>query len=240
MVISEKHKYVFIEVPRTGTSAISEELCSVYDGQRILRKHSSYWNFLAKMRFEANKYTVLSCIRNPMDSIVSLWFKLRNKQKNPFKKSASLGMAIGDSYFKKQYKFSQVVENNFSDYFLKFYQWPYNDMSISHNAIDFIIRFENLQEDFDKWLSIMKIEKVRDVPHFNPTVERSKSFWHYYEKRTWQRAFHVFGPYFNNWGYKFPEYWGKANISYFHKFIWKSSSPFKRVAYFLFYLGKDG
>ena len=36
MIISHEHKYVFVEFPRTGTTAISKELCLNYFGKRIL------------------------------------------------------------------------------------------------------------------------------------------------------------------------------------------------------------
>ena len=45
MIISEKNKYLFLELPRTGSTAISKELRDHYDGKRILRKHSLYHEF---------------------------------------------------------------------------------------------------------------------------------------------------------------------------------------------------
>ena len=107
MIISHKHKYLFIEVPRTGTTTISDILCRHYDGERILRKHSSYWNFLVKMKPEWKEYIVFSSIRNPMDSVVSLYFKLRNSQKNPFRDAPTLGLTVGNAYFRKRYLFAQ-------------------------------------------------------------------------------------------------------------------------------------
>ena len=41
MVISHKHRYVFVEIPHTGSHAISKELCEFYDGQIIHRKHAN-------------------------------------------------------------------------------------------------------------------------------------------------------------------------------------------------------
>ena len=145
MVISDTNKYIFIEVPRTGTSAIAKELCKFYDGRKILRNHSSYWNLLVNMKSEWKDYHIFSGIRNPMDSIVSLWFKLKNNQKDPFKKSASINMAVADEYFKRHYRFANLDNKVFSDYFLKFYKRPYNDMTVSHASFDYVIRFENLQ-----------------------------------------------------------------------------------------------
>lgn len=46
MVISHKYEYLFVELPRTGTTAIHNELLEKYDGQGILSKHANYRDFL--------------------------------------------------------------------------------------------------------------------------------------------------------------------------------------------------
>ena len=40
MIISHKHKYVFVELPQTASSAIAKELKANYDGHEILFKQS--------------------------------------------------------------------------------------------------------------------------------------------------------------------------------------------------------
>jgi|TARA_B100001964_G_C14208924_1_gene589509 hypothetical protein len=245
MIISHKYKYVFIGVPRSGTGAISEELCSFYHGQKILRRHSSYWNYLSIMMPEWKDYHVFSSIRNPMDQIVSLYYKFRNSQKIPFLKSNSFGLRLADAYFKRHFLFAQDKDNSFSDYFLRFYKRPYHDMTVSHDSIDFVIRYENLHEDFDRWLSIMKMRKIRDIPpktsssNLNLTRDRSENFLSYYEERTWDRALRVFSPYFNKWGYGFPETWGYHDTRIIDELQWKLTKPAVKTLYYFFYLGKD-
>tara|TARA_B100000315_G_C14050868_1_gene351825 strand:- start:159 stop:473 length:315 start_codon:yes stop_codon:yes gene_type:complete len=101
------------------------------------------------------------------------------------------------------------------------------------------MKFENLQQDFDKLLSMINIRKVRDLPIVNATHRRSRDFWSYYEKRTWERAFHVFGPYFKNWNYKFPDNWGTCRAMGYDELRWKLLNPFVKIPYFFFYLGND-
>jgi hypothetical protein len=70
MIISHIHKYLFVELPRTGSTAISRELLQNYQGVKILRKHATYFDFL-KRKARREKYFVFSGIRNPLDDAVS-------------------------------------------------------------------------------------------------------------------------------------------------------------------------
>ena len=42
MVLSHKQEYLFVELPRTGSTTISKELCTHYAGEKILSKHATY------------------------------------------------------------------------------------------------------------------------------------------------------------------------------------------------------
>ncbi len=42
MVISHKHEYLWVELPRTSSTTISKKLCTHYAGGKILSKHATY------------------------------------------------------------------------------------------------------------------------------------------------------------------------------------------------------
>jgi len=42
MIVSHRHRYLFIEIPLTGSWAIHRELREHYGGSPILHKHASY------------------------------------------------------------------------------------------------------------------------------------------------------------------------------------------------------
>ena len=77
MIISHIHRYLFVELPRTGSSAVSKELILNYDAENILRKHATYRDFLKQASKQEKEYFVFSSIRNPMDKILSLYFKYK-------------------------------------------------------------------------------------------------------------------------------------------------------------------
>ena len=235
MIISDKYKYVFIEYPQTGCSAVAQELVTHYEGRRILFKHAQYREFLKKAASEEKEYFSFSTIRHPMDIVVSKFFKYKTNHKNYVDKKLKYGKlrkVVSPGLEKRRRNF--VVDKNadFEEFFLKFYTLPYSSWSIvNHNSMDFVMRFENLSGDFGTALQKIGITPVRELPRFNKTSEKKKHFSEYYESdKAKQRAIKVFTTYMNEWGYSFPDSWNvdmtKQNkalyefINFFRKSYW--------------------
>ena len=136
-------------------------------------------------------------------------------------------------YLYLQYKFIQNKNASFSQYIKRFYFFPYDDWSLKHHQnFDFIIRFENLSEDFDVLLEKLGVEKVRDLPLVNKTPSKEKSYLEILkdaDEKTKKRVKHVFGYYMLKWGYKFPASWGEFKLSNNTKFQLKVLNFFRKV-----------
>jgi len=215
MIISDKHKYVFIEFPQTGCSAVARELMEYYDGRRILFKHAQYHEFLKQATPEQRSYFSFSTIRNPMDVIVSKYFKYKSDHENYANKKVKHGKLRKIIMPKVEEARRDFIVNNgadFESFFLKYYKWPYSAWSIlSHHDLDYLMRFETLSEDFTGALEKIGIEPVRTLPQFNKTGLKSKDFTSYYESaEARRRAIEVFGPYMKEWGYTFPGNWNET------------------------------
>ena len=214
MIISHKHKYVFVELPQTASSAIARELKENYDGQEILFKHALYsTDFLKHASETEKKYKVISGLRNPMDICVSNYFKFKTDHENRYSQPKMLQHGFLRKYImrwwnRKQYQSIKKGES-FEDFFMRAYSVPYASWSIiEHKRMDHIIRFENLNADFAEALKIIGVAKVRDIPVANKTAEKTKTFWEYYETdKAKKRAKYIFGPYLKRWNYNFPASW---------------------------------
>ncbi len=223
MIISHKHRFVFVQLPRTGCTAISKELIEFYEGQQILKKHSNYGHFLKKATPDEQKYFVFSGIRNPLDRTVSDYVKYVTNHLGEYTDPKKLAhMARGRRYslrrwyFLKRFRYVQGNKATFEQYFLKFFRWPYDDWScLDHHRFGSIIRFENLQEDFGKILERLNITPARPIPVYNKTEgKQGKSFWDYYSSpEVRDRARAVFGPFMAKWGYSFPADWGRVSVT---------------------------
>jgi hypothetical protein len=43
MLIKHRYKYMYIEIPHTTSTTLSQELNGYYDGKTTLYKHAHYW-----------------------------------------------------------------------------------------------------------------------------------------------------------------------------------------------------
>lgn len=213
MIISSLHKYVFVELPHTATTSIRRELCAIYDGQEILAKHSPYHKFLKTANAEQKKYFVFSSLRNPLDVVVTKYLKIKTNHNGSYTKSEHWkrnGAWIPD-YELKQFKFVQDNDADFPTFFKKYYKVPYDNWScLAHKQFDFVMRYENVQDDFSKAIQLIGIEQKRPLPVVNKTREK-KDFISYYTPEIQEQAKRIFGPFMKKWGYEIPREWGDSS-----------------------------
>lgn len=234
MIISHEHKYVYIALPRTGSTAVEKELLAEYAGQRIMNKHSTYGDFLKKASEEERRYFAFSSIRNPLDDAVSRYFKIRtdhnSRYTDPVRRRYRVGN-VGAEAMRKTGRDRQgrrpakrapieLMENrhfdyirrtgaDFPTYFKRYYRLPHDTWArLDHDRLDFVIRFESIDEDFDTALDLIGVRKTRPLPAKNTTSKKDRDFGSYYTPEVIPRAKWVFGPYMRRWGYLFPEGWG--------------------------------
>lgn len=209
MIISHTHRYLFVELPHTASTAISRELRHHYDGQSILRKHAYYHEFLRIASAEERDYFVFSGIRNPLDEVVSMYLKYKSNHRENYTDPRKRKQRGGHVTAKDLRRFRFIHENDadFPTYFMRFYRLSYDNWSsLAHHRFDFIIRFERLQEDFTQLLEKLDIEQQRPLPQANPTAGKA-DFTTFYPPSIRSRARWVFGPFMAKWGYAFPDNW---------------------------------
>jgi sulfotransferase famil protein len=223
MVISDKHKYVFIEMIRTGSTAISAELCELYSGRKILNKHSYYHEFLKVANEEQKKYLVFVGCRNPLDMVVSGYIKYKSDHLGRYSDPKHWRRNGGTITDKNLSIYNDIRKNNlsFKQYLKKYYRLPYSNTSIINNLdADFVIRFEHIWEDFEKVLSFLKITPARKLPVKNKTADKD-DFLNYYTKDIQSYALFIFGPIMKKFGYEFPADWPKKRFAFVSDFIFE-------------------
>ena len=67
MIISHRHQFIFFQVEQTGSSYLGRFFVEHFDGQPMLRKHTSVLEFLKTANQQEKKYRRIIGKRNPLD-----------------------------------------------------------------------------------------------------------------------------------------------------------------------------
>jgi hypothetical protein len=215
LIVSPEYRYLFIEIPMTGSWAIRHELTAYYAGVPVLHKHASYPEFRKIATGDEESYFVFATVRNPLDLAVSSYYKLKTDHKGAFSDPEMIRSGQADYADKRKYDFIKSSNASFEQFFRRYYRRIYNDMiDLSSKHLDFVIRYEGLQEGFAHVLSRLHITQVRPVPIVNKTQGRTAAWEAYYTPDIREQAKKVFGPFMKKWGYEFPASWGPYQTSW--------------------------
>lgn len=216
MVISDAHRYLFVQLPHTGSTAVSRELRERYDGRSLLHKHATYQDFLKVATPDQRTYFVFSGIRHPLDEAVSVYHKFRTDHRSRFTDPAKLAKRgwLARQRDLIKYRFIARDGAGFPAFFRRFYRSPYNSSShASHRRFDYVLRYERLGEDFATVLGRLGLPIQRPLPLVNATAGREPDYEAYYTPDIIPQAKRVFAPFMERWGYQFPSEWGSVTIS---------------------------
>ena len=232
MIISHKYKFLFIGLPFSASSAISKELNNRYEGVSRLRKHSLYHEFLNTATSREKKYFVFTVIRNPMETEITSYEKMKNNKKGNFS-NPKLYNKLGGHITEKQRKKFNFIQNekaSFEDFFLKFYKQPYDNLvSLTIPYCHFVIRYEDIEEDYISVLKKVGIKNPKPLPVANKTFGKKHSIQDYYTKKIQDRAVSVFGPFLEKYNYRFPSQWGEIKVSNYQRIKFELISYLRRI-----------
>ena len=215
MIVSHEHRYVFIEVPHTGSVAISRELRENYGGEQILRKHATYRDFLRQATPAQREYFSFAAVRHPLDLTVSRYFRFKLKER-PAMGNPEWIAKHGSVAQKLDLRVAQWIVRNdasFEEFLLRWYRVPFDSWtSLDQARYSSVIRFETLADDFERTVREIGLQPVRPLPPANATPGRDRNWIAHYTPRARRRATWVFGPYMQQWGYDFPAEWGRVRV----------------------------
>ena len=225
MIISHKFKYVFIQNARTASTSMGKELRLNYAGEKILKKHSLYSEFLKKASEEEKQYFVFTGQRNPLDQLVTLYFRYKYRPIENIKKNTTK-QTLQDLRARTRIKKSRYIREHdlsFVQFFQKYrsFRLDRSHLKLEKEHMNFIYRYENLQQDFSAILNAIGIEQIRPLPqHSKKTTGKDKDFYQYYTPEIQRRVQILFGRSFKSMGYAFPSHWERpSSIDY--PLFWK-------------------
>lgn len=201
-IISRTHDLLFIMTPRTASTALGQLLCRELNGKflpnedilnengffQVQKKHSTVDDLIGNQLLsneEIKSLCIFTTVRNPFDNLVSLYQKRRSKYQplvaDPESWIYRVPNYLDDMEYCRTHSFNAWIFKHYSRSSIKrlLGGTPSMYRRFTERA-DVVLRFENIQADFRKFLQAVGIQRKLSIPHVNTTKERRANYRQYY------------------------------------------------------------
>lgn len=226
-IICREQNLLFIMTPRTACTAIGKVLCDELGGEyfpsesilgadgkaRVRTKHATLQDLLDNdliTKEEISSFLVFGGVRNPFDSLVSLYIKKRHTYQPLLSDPNSWVYKISPGYvedmkFCLHHSFDEWVDKNHRQTLVKRLMGRGRRSMFERYTkdVDAIVRFENLQDDFRSILKLAEIPTDHSVPLHNKTREKQRGYQDYYSDQSKKIVEYVFRDDIEKYGYSF-------------------------------------
>jgi hypothetical protein len=194
-IICRNYSVLFIMTPRTACTAIGELLCEHYGGEfvppedildpngriSVQKKHSNLAELINhKILTEAEAKSLLkvTAVRNPFDTLVSLYFKQRFKYQ-PLLSDPTSWVNRAPTYAKNMryaqtHSFNEWVLRKCSRQLMKrLFGFPPSMFADYTRGTDVVMRYENIGQDLEEVFKRAGMTAKVNIPVVNRTDERA-------------------------------------------------------------------
>lgn len=200
-MIDDKHKFIFIHIPKTGGTSIENAFKKRIKSNR---KHLTVSDYENELESDIEKYFIFSVIRNPWDKLISYWKYRQGERHAPIDGKITRfddwlkfisSLNLDDLRGKTQ-------KSNIPDFRMGL-DLQFNSLINKQNKINVnLVRFENLQNDFNTICDKIGIKR-HHLPHINKS--RHKHYTEYYNEETKQIVAETYAKDIEYFGYNFGE-----------------------------------
>lgn len=201
-IICREYKLLFIMTPRTACTAIGELLCSNLGGEfmpkedildstgniEVQKKHSTLKELLDNQLVtekEIQSYTKFCAVRNPFDSLASLYIKKREKYQplldDPESWVHRTPKYVRDMAYCSSHSFESWIRRDCSRKMIKrLLGFKPSMFSQYTEGVDVVMHYESIQEEFKRVLKLSGISQNYSIPMVNRTTERFENNYRKY------------------------------------------------------------
>lgn len=190
-MISDKYRFVFVHINKTGGTSIEKVFERRAEKKDVRFKHQPAAFYKEKFPDQFRDYFKFSIVRNPWDWLVSRYFWSRDHQR-----------LIDYSFRELLYRLENKMRLSETAPWMEGALAPQIDrLTIDGEiAVDFVGRFENLQNDFVKICSVLGVKAVT-LPHVFKTDHAG--YTGYYDEETKRIVEQVYASDIAAFGYHF-------------------------------------
>jgi len=210
-MISDKHKFIFIHIPKCAGTSIYKVLMPENNWRNINHTKHGGWDKKNKIQkqhataiqtkefycLDFNDYFSFTFVRNPWDKMASDYLWMTNsdgrRRKGTFLEYLNNENDFDLENLKKEtfYRYDHILPQ--TDFILN---------KKGERMINFVGKFENLQEDFNVACDKIGVPR-KELPHENAT--KHKHYTEYYDDETRQIVAEKYAKDIEYFGYKFEE-----------------------------------
>jgi hypothetical protein len=209
-IICRKYNLLFIMTPRTACTAIGELLCERFGGEFIPsgdildarglilvdKKHSTLSDLIKHNILtteEAKSLLKVAAVRNPFDSLVSLYFKQRSKYQPLLGDPASWvnrlpGYAKNMRYARTHSFNGWVLRVCYRKVIKRLLGFSPSMFADHTRGVDMVMRYENIEADLTEVFRKAGMGSRADIPVVNRTDEKSDSDYRSFYSRIGELA----------------------------------------------------
>lgn len=215
-------------VPQTGSTAIRNFLIEYLDGKWLVEenikniggeimlwiKHNSIpqllnHNLLTELNL--SELNTFATVRNPFDSLVSLYYKKKHRYQKLLSDSTSWihengGAIAKEVQFCKEHTFDEWLSRKYRDKSVLHSPFKPKKESLFNSRlqrVQHIIKFESLQSDFEHLMRQFGIKGLPIIPEINPTEYKPKNYTSAYSKTSKRLVEKVFREDLNAFHYSY-------------------------------------
>jgi hypothetical protein len=196
-IICRKYNLLFIMTPRTACTAIGELLCERFGGEFIPpddildsrglilvdRKHSTLSELIKHKILtaeEARSLLKVTAVRNPFDSLVSLYFKQRLKYQpllgDPASWVKSFPAYAEDMRYARAHSFNRwVLKVSYRKLIKRLLGFRPSMFADHTRGVDVVMRYESIEADLSEVFRKAGMASKAEIPISNRTDERPNS-----------------------------------------------------------------
>ena len=194
----DSKKFIFNHIGKCGGSSIKHAIHThiPYEDLKFICGHASLKEMYEMIKENNNipeEYFLFCSVRNPWDRAVSLYYHKKTIQRR-----------LDDQNIKNSEKSSHSLPKDmkFKEYLFT-YRKNYS-ISQSYKKSNFIIRFENLQKDFNRVCEIIGIPLTKlPIIDYSTGRPKDKKYQEYYDKESKDLVSEVCGEYIEYFNYEF-------------------------------------
>ncbi|MEM9806511.1 MAG: sulfotransferase family 2 domain-containing protein [Cyanobacteria bacterium P01_A01_bin.123] len=225
-IICHDIQLLFIMTPRTACTAIGKLLFERFGGEYIpaqslidnqgnfivRKKHSTLTDLIQHNLINQSiidDYFKVATVRNPFDSLVSLYVKKRESYASQLDDPKSWVHSVPG--YVEDMKFCQT--HSFDDWIAKTFAPPTFKRFLNRgkqslfdgftSGVNQVMRFEQVQSNLQSVLQEIGVKEEFEIPKINQTQEKIKAYRDYYTPRSRATIEYVFSKDIATYGYQF-------------------------------------